>query len=373
MFLHEGRIVSIEGRSTPQQVWDAREEGTIIPRGFPVAVMVNRFSASAAEIVSACLQDNKVATIVGERTWGKGSVQNIIELEKGKSALKLTTAGYHRPSGKNIHREVGASESDEWGVHPDEGFAVRFSNRDMKNLGTLFAQRDELTGGDRQPSSADDQGDSPSESEPPFVDRQLEKAVDAVLSHLIPAPESATPTPVQPTPSCGSDRAGSGRAGNRAELEARLTDGKLKRRGAMHDRPPRRVRRSASARMAPARDDFGGLVFPKSAWWADGSTAKSNTAIGRLAVERKPGPTDPDQLPCRSLSMLVLALETTCDETAAAVVTDRLEVLSSVVASQDALHERFRGVVPEIAARAHVERIIPVIDEALRRAEVSAG
>lgn len=69
--------------------------------------------------------------------------------------------------------------------------------------------------------------------------------------------------------------------------------------------------------------------------------------------------------------MNVLALETTCDETAAAIVTDRLAVLSSVVASQDALHQRFRGVVPEIAARAHVERILPVIDEALRRAQIS--
>jgi len=66
--------------------------------------------------------------------------------------------------------------------------------------------------------------------------------------------------------------------------------------------------------------------------------------------------------------MHILTLETTCDETAAAVVTDRLEVLSSVVASQDALHERFGGVVPEIASRAHVERILPVIDEALRKA-----
>src|SRR5687767_9754700 len=69
--------------------------------------------------------------------------------------------------------------------------------------------------------------------------------------------------------------------------------------------------------------------------------------------------------------MLVLTLETTCDETAAAVVTERLEVLSSVVASQDELHQRFRGVVPEIAARAHVERILPVIDEALKRANVT--
>ena len=66
--------------------------------------------------------------------------------------------------------------------------------------------------------------------------------------------------------------------------------------------------------------------------------------------------------------MKILTIETTCDETAAAVVTDRLEVLSSVVASQDALHRRFGGVVPEIASRAHVERILPVIDETLRKA-----
>lgn len=71
--------------------------------------------------------------------------------------------------------------------------------------------------------------------------------------------------------------------------------------------------------------------------------------------------------------MNVLILETTCDETAAAVVNDRLEVLASVVASQDALHRRFGGVVPELASRAHVERIVPVIDEALRRAKLPLG
>ena len=68
--------------------------------------------------------------------------------------------------------------------------------------------------------------------------------------------------------------------------------------------------------------------------------------------------------------MKILSIETTCDETAAAVVTDQLEVLSSVVASQDDLHRRYGGVVPELASRAHVERILPVIHEALQRAGV---
>ena len=86
-----------------------------------MVVLVNHYSASASEIVSACLQDHKRAVVIGERTWGKGSVQNVIELEGGKSALKLTTASYQRPSGKNIHRFPDAKETDEWGVMPDDG------------------------------------------------------------------------------------------------------------------------------------------------------------------------------------------------------------------------------------------------------------
>ena len=71
--------------------------------------------------------------------------------------------------------------------------------------------------------------------------------------------------------------------------------------------------------------------------------------------------------------MYLLTIETTCDETAAAVITDELQVLGSAVASQDELHRVFRGVVPEIAARAHVERILPVIDTALARAKIGLG
>ena len=125
LFIAEGKIVSTKGRNTPERTWDAEKDGTF--EGFPMVVLVNHYSASASEIVSACLQDHKRAVVIGERTWGKGSVQNVIELEGGKSALKLTTASYHRPSGKNIHRFPDAKESDEWGVMPDDGYEVKLN------------------------------------------------------------------------------------------------------------------------------------------------------------------------------------------------------------------------------------------------------
>ena len=125
LFIAEGKIVSTEGRNVPERVWSAKAFQTF--KDFPMAVLVNRYSASASEIVSACLQDHDRAVIVGERTWGKGSVQNVVELEGGDSALKLTTASYHRPSGKNIHRFPNSKESDEWGVTPDDGYALKYS------------------------------------------------------------------------------------------------------------------------------------------------------------------------------------------------------------------------------------------------------
>ncbi len=131
MFIKEGLIVSTEGRATPKRIWEAKVDGTF--EGFPMAVLINQFSASASEILSACLQDHERAVIVGQRSFGKGSVQNIIELENGKSVLKLTTAGYVRPNGKNIDRP-SAGESDEWGVSPNQGFEVTFNEEQNRLL-----------------------------------------------------------------------------------------------------------------------------------------------------------------------------------------------------------------------------------------------
>lgn len=171
LFISSGRIVSTASRSAEERSWDAHKEGTFAD--FPMVVLVNHYSASASEIVAACLQDHKRAVIIGERTWGKGSVQNIIELEDGKSALKLTTAGYQRPSGANIHRADDASDKDEWGVKPDSGFELTLRPAELTDFLRYRRDRDIVK---REAA----------EKTPAFVDRQLEKA----LQHLTQKPGS---------------------------------------------------------------------------------------------------------------------------------------------------------------------------------------
>ena len=144
LYVSKGRIVSTKGRSSRERVWDA--DGSDAYEGFPMVVLVNHFSASAAEIVAACLQDHQRAVVMGERTWGKGSVQNIIELENGRSALKLTTAAYQRPSGKNIHRFPDSKDKDEWGVMPDLGYELALDDRETRALAADRRTRDIITG-----------------------------------------------------------------------------------------------------------------------------------------------------------------------------------------------------------------------------------
>ncbi len=135
LFVDQGVIVSTRGRNISEKSWSAHAPGTL--SGFPMVVLINKYSASAAEIVSACLQDHNRAVVMGERSWGKGSVQNVIEMNG--SALKLTTSGYYRPSGNNIHRMENMSESDTWGVSPNKGFEIKLTSVQYEQI--LWHQR----------------------------------------------------------------------------------------------------------------------------------------------------------------------------------------------------------------------------------------
>lgn len=101
LFLQSGTIVTTKGRFYDANQAFYAKRGDIL-KGAPIVVLINENSASAAEILAAALKDNKRATIVGSQSFGKGSVQSLIPLGDGNTALKLTTAKYYTPLGRSI-------------------------------------------------------------------------------------------------------------------------------------------------------------------------------------------------------------------------------------------------------------------------------
>ena len=200
MFIDEGVIVSTSGRAGGvRSSYTADPSRTIVPRDVPVTVLVNMLSASASEIVAACLQDHQRAVVIGSRTWGKGTVQNIFDLEGGRSALKLTTAGYLRPNGKNIHKLKDARDDEDWGVLPNPGWEVAVSDDQAAKLLELRSKRDAVPlahpGSDEDLAAAGTVESPPAE---PLDDPQLRRAIEYLEQKIDEASNPSAKKPAAP-------------------------------------------------------------------------------------------------------------------------------------------------------------------------------
>jgi carboxyl-terminal processing protease len=201
LFVEDGIIVSTRGRGRGQTVIKAKKEGTL-PANISLAILVNHDSASASEVVAGSLQDHHRAIIVGQRTYGKGSVQEVIPLDDREGELKLTVAYYYLPSGRLVHKKPGATDADEWGVQPqiriemnaEQQKDLYLAMRDAEIIGHPNAASQPATQAATMPATRATSVPATQAS----VDPQLDAAVTALLTNVQatgPAPAAPTTTP----------------------------------------------------------------------------------------------------------------------------------------------------------------------------------
>jgi carboxyl-terminal processing protease len=199
LFIDHGVIVSTKGRNRAEEIYRAKPDGALPP--FPMIVLVNEHSASASEIVSGSLMDNKRALVIGTRTYGKGSVQEVIPLDEKGGELKLTVAYYYLPSGKCVHR---LKDAKDWGVDPqivvpmdaaaEEALLKEHYDEDIFHRPLAKATTASATSVAAGPTTAP--------ATEPSMDVQLQRAVDTMIALVVLQGEKLadTPPPTQVAP-----------------------------------------------------------------------------------------------------------------------------------------------------------------------------
>ena len=185
-FLDQGEIVSTKGRISSQNQVTHAEKGDLMA-GKPIVVLINGGSASASEIVAGALQDHKRALVLGTKSFGKGSVQTVIELPEG-AGMRLTTALYYTPSGRSIQAK---------GIEPDISVPLMKVERlegasGLPSEASLRGHIEVDSNGNKiaddkvviKPESTDEDGDDKSTEDRPY-DYQLDRALGVVKAlHL---------------------------------------------------------------------------------------------------------------------------------------------------------------------------------------------
>jgi len=135
MFIDDGVIVSIRPGNSRANERSLRghSEGSYL--NFPMVVLINDGSASASEILAACLQDHGRAVVMGERSYGKGSVQNVEPFKPTGGTIKMTTATFWPPSGRNLNKaSTTGKDEEDWGVRPDKGYELKLETAEKNEL-----------------------------------------------------------------------------------------------------------------------------------------------------------------------------------------------------------------------------------------------
>lgn len=176
LFLDRGVIVSLRDRDGDGRSWAADDDEEDWSR--PMVVLVNDSSASASEIVAGALQSHGRAKILGERTYGKGSVQEVRVLPQDRGTLKLTTARYYLPDGRSLDRHP---EATIWGVDPDPGYVIDLDN---EAYGEMVESRRRLEPIGEETGTIDTDFDDPTWIEREYLDPQLAAAMTALQARL---------------------------------------------------------------------------------------------------------------------------------------------------------------------------------------------